>query len=316
MQDVSDIHRCSRIIAAASALVLATLQPHAAFPQGRASFNAIGLIDYDRPPDFKVGDWVKYHVTGSSDLGYKDDYTVTVLIGGEEEFWGERCFWIETHTEYPGQAPQGLASLLSYDAFKDPKGVENMQYYVRKTVAGLKGTDQPDVQLMKLPKGRLKTRTTTDRPVLARDTLGADSVTTVKGSFPVSVFRFRQGFSTSEDRGDSTIHETYMEKRTVHINTAIPITHVVKEIIEVDGTRQSWMIGQSSQAAPVRIRDRARGEASLVDFGGGMKAAMVPKEFRSSIEAQRKAAAASTAKPASKPAAGAKSTTGAKKSGS
>ena len=47
--------------------------------------NAIGLIDYSRTPTFKVGDWVRYHMTSKSDLGLSDaDVAVlqrVVLIG-------------------------------------------------------------------------------------------------------------------------------------------------------------------------------------------------------------------------------------------
>jgi hypothetical protein len=61
--------------------------------------NGIGLVDYRRKPDFKVGDWVRYHITGTNMTGDKDDYLVTVLIAGEESFWGEDGFWVETWTD-------------------------------------------------------------------------------------------------------------------------------------------------------------------------------------------------------------------------
>ena len=49
--------------------------------------NGIGLIDYASHPRLKVGLWVRYHMTGRSVMGAEDDYVVTVLIAGEEDFW-------------------------------------------------------------------------------------------------------------------------------------------------------------------------------------------------------------------------------------
>ena len=75
--------------------------------------NAIGLIDYSTKPTFKPGDWVRYHVVGSNNEGDRDDYYVTVLIAGEEKFWGEDCFWIETRTQAAGTtAPMAIVTLM------------------------------------------------------------------------------------------------------------------------------------------------------------------------------------------------------------
>src|SRR5262249_27886169 len=80
--------------------------------------NGIGLIDYGRRPDFKVGTWVRYHVTGQSVQGHSNDYDLTIGIGGEERFWGEECFWVETLMR--GKSGSGLvASLMSYSVFDD-----------------------------------------------------------------------------------------------------------------------------------------------------------------------------------------------------
>ena len=61
--------------------------------------NAIGIIDYSKAPTFKVGDYVRYKVTNGVIGATKSDYELTVLIAGEEEFWGEKCFWVETWTD-------------------------------------------------------------------------------------------------------------------------------------------------------------------------------------------------------------------------
>src|SRR5262249_10125138 len=84
-------------IAWAALLALALLP--AASTASMGPIDGIGLIDYSSPPDFRVGTWAKYHIVGHSQMGLEDDYFVTVIIAGEEEFWGERCFWVETHTD-------------------------------------------------------------------------------------------------------------------------------------------------------------------------------------------------------------------------
>ena len=109
--------------------------------------NGIGLVDYSRKPTFKVGDWARYRMTAKSDAGFKDDYTVTVLVAGEEEWWGERCFWIETWTDMEGKPPQTAATLMSYAVFDDSLAIPHMQLYMRKTISGLNedGTAKVDL---------------------------------------------------------------------------------------------------------------------------------------------------------------------------
>ena len=104
--------RATRLAAVALGLLaLLPLQPRAA-QQKVELVNGIGLIDYSQKPHFKVGDWVRYHVTGSSETGMHDDYEVTVLIGGEERFWGEDCFWVETWTEPASGGSRAVATLM------------------------------------------------------------------------------------------------------------------------------------------------------------------------------------------------------------
>src|SRR5437870_11902584 len=105
-----------------------------AWAQSDQLVNGIGLIDYSRAPDFKIGSWVKYHVTGHSSLGHSDDYVVTVAISGEERLWGEPCFWVETTTEQKGGSSFGIATLMSYSIFNDSLPALHMQYYTRKNV--------------------------------------------------------------------------------------------------------------------------------------------------------------------------------------
>src|SRR5436309_15459240 len=91
--------RAIRLAAVALGLLaLFPIQPRAA-QQKVELVNGIGLIDYGQKPHFKIGEWVRYHVTGSIEMGMHDDYEASVLIGGEERCWGEDCIWVQTRTE-------------------------------------------------------------------------------------------------------------------------------------------------------------------------------------------------------------------------
>src|SRR5213594_1988671 len=93
------MRRAVLIVLAASALGLCPLGPIRAQPGGPQRMNAIGLIDFGGRPTFQVGVFAKYHMSALSAHGVVDDYTLTVMIAGEEEWWGEECFWIETWTK-------------------------------------------------------------------------------------------------------------------------------------------------------------------------------------------------------------------------
>src|SRR6185369_10683623 len=73
-----------------------------------------GLVNYMQRPTFSVGSWAKYHTVSKSEQGFKDDYTVTILVAGEEVWWGEPCFWVETRTKKMGARERATASLISY----------------------------------------------------------------------------------------------------------------------------------------------------------------------------------------------------------
>src|SRR5216117_1256302 len=90
-----------RLFTALSALVLLSL---AAEVHAQATaVSGVSYIDCRGRPRFKVGDWGKYHFTGKSDAGEKLDYHMIVLIAGEEIFWGEPCFWVETQVSLNDQ---------------------------------------------------------------------------------------------------------------------------------------------------------------------------------------------------------------------
>jgi len=245
--------------------------------------NGIGLIDYTRPARFKVGDWVKYHVTGSSELGEVDDYDVTVLIAGAERFWGEDCFWVETWTGVGDRSPISVATLMSYSAFGDSAWLQNFQKYARKTIHEVHEDGTP-IQTVMRRINTLNRRDAIKRDVTLRaDTLGADTVQVARGLFQCTKVVMRQGVGMNAERSDSTTRDEVRENRTLYYTLRVPITSVVREDIENLIMRKTWKAGESEKAV-VLTRERALGIARLVDFGsGGLTPQITPEYARRGI---------------------------------
>ena len=304
---ISCMRRAVRVSALA-AVILVLVCPTPGHAQGSPErINGIGLIDFGVKPSFKVGNWAKYHMAAHSETGVVDDYNVTVLIAGEEQWWGEDCFWIETWTESPAGG-QAVASLMSYDVFRDSLALAHMQLYVRKIINGLNEDGLPEQIIYKRPVGTLKTR----EPVASQfkvqiDTTGKETIAVAKGSFDCVKLHFLQGRGATGAKGDSTDYTELRETRTTFMSPRVPITHIVREDIEQTFTRKAWLVGHSKDATPTMMLDHTEGSAQLVDFGDGLEARLVPKELRRSIAEQRAATA--------KPAAPAKSSAAKKKAG-
>ena len=97
--------------------------------------SGLAYIDYRDTPRFKVGDWIKYHFSSKSDDGRSESYDMTLLIAGEERFWGDDCFWLETWSGGATLAPQKNAILMSYSIFGDSAWLLHLDVYQRKTAA-------------------------------------------------------------------------------------------------------------------------------------------------------------------------------------
>lgn len=251
--------------------------------------NGIGLIDYGRRPDFKVGSWVKYRLTGSSDMGMRDNYEVLVLIAGEERFWDEECFWVETHTRAEDKPPMVVATLMSYAIFQEEQPIPRLQLYSRKTITDIDQEGRPIQVVNKRNTSSMKNR----KPPASDtqwyvDTLGVETVTVPHGTYSCRKVTMQQGIATSTDVGDSTVRTEVREERTLFMDPKIPITGLVREDIVNSIKRKVWQIGRS-QDAPERVMDHATGSAVLVDYGTGMEAHLVPQQFRSSMREQEKA---------------------------
>ena len=271
----------------AVAAVFASAPAQAAQPM----VNAIGLIDYSHKPNFKPGDWVKYRVSGASSKGDLTDYTVTVIIGGEERFWGEDCFWIETHTQPVGsEARSGVATLMSYDIFGDSLAIVRMKLYMRKTVTEVNEQGEPIQQLLKQPPLSLKNRQRPSEHIAWDiDTVGVDTVNVPTGVYKAKKVRMEEGVAATSDRGDSTIRTEVRDIRHIYYAPDVPITRVVREHIENNTKRKAWPIGRSGEGTELLLISRAEGDARLLEWGhGGIEAELVPKKFRKTIQEQLK----------------------------
>jgi len=282
------MRRAIRVLVCAVAIGLA-------FPPlpGRTAtspLNAIGLLDYTHKPTFKVGDWVKYKMTGRSELGAKDDYIVTVLIAGEQDFWGDPAFWLETWTDAPGLAPTTQASLMSYDIFSDTLAYSRLQLYQRAAVTMLNEDGSPRVDVTKPAASMLRTRREVKQPNRTSiDTLGRDTVLTPRGTYQALKIARHEGTGATQMVGDSSIYSEVRENRTSWYTTEVPITHVAREDIENIAARKAWMIGRSGDATPLAIKDRGLGTARLIDFGHGLAGRLTPVRYRKSIAEQEAA---------------------------
>lgn len=278
-----------------AASIAAPLAVHAAAVQ----VNGIGLVDYTHKPDFKVGDWVRYRMSSRSELGVVEDYTLTLLISGEMDLWGDPGFWIETWKETDGLPPEYLGSLMSYEIFNDTLATQRLQLYTRAMISQSNEQGEPRVEFNKPAASMLKTRREVKNPVRwTRDTLGVDTVITPKGTFKGMKTILKQGTGATQSVGDSSVYLELREDRTSFFAMEVPITHLSREDIMTLAARKSWLIGRSGDASELTTRDRAEGSARLIDFGhGGLEAKLTPERFRRSIAAQR-AAAAPRPKPA------------------
>ena len=248
--------------------------------------NAVGLVDYTRKPDFKIGSWARYHVTGNSNLGAKDDYVVTILIAGEERFWGEDAFWVETQTQPRSGPSRTVATLMSYEIFSDSLALPRMQFYMRKSITDVDEQGRPIQQLVKRPAPSLRVRTALGENVRwSVEKLPSDTALVPRGTYTCDRSIIKQGMGATGDQGDSSVYTETRENRTIWYHAGIPITHIVREEIERSFARRAWQIGRSSEGLPMQMIEDATGSARLVDFGEGMKPAVVPLRWDESSSA-------------------------------
>jgi hypothetical protein len=279
-------------------LLLAAALPHSTQAGRREGpMDAIGTVDYNHGPRFKVGDWIKYRTRGNSLQGYRTDYTVTLLIAGEEMWWGEKCFWVETRTSSSEGDPEITASLMSYGVFEDSLPSRRYTLYVRKTLEGLDDQGRYVQQPFRRAESDIKRRLAKPEPVLQIDTLGVGRAEVPNGVFDALKVRrvFREALTAQE--GDSTVYFERVEDHTYWWSDQIPITRLVKIDQDNIQRRRAWMIGESGNA-PLNVAEHATGVVELLDFGSGMKSSAIPERFQRPVSEQHPA----PVKPARRPA--------------
>lgn len=297
------MRRAIRVLALAAVAVTLAMAPAHSGPQVVDRVDGTGIVDYSRKPTFKVGDWVRYRMLGESALGMSDDYELTILIAGEEHWWGEDCFWVETWTDAKGRVPQTTATLMSYAIFDDTSATQRMKSYQRKAFGGLGPSGEFLENVVKPASSALKSRTAFQRPLMWDvDTLEADTVQTPVGLFQTRKVSIREGTGVTSNLPDSTLYTEVRENRMTWVTMQVPISHIAREDIESTVARRSWQLGRSADAAPLRLLERGTGSARLIGYGHGLASRVLPKDRQKSLaqwkaEAkQRETAAAAPAK--------------------
>jgi hypothetical protein len=254
-----------------------------AIAQDNQILNGIGLIDYTHGPRFKVGTWLRYHVTGHSALGHSQDYTLTVGVGGEERFWGEDCFWVETMTEpKDGGAPQAVATLMSYAIYADSLPMQHLQFYARKNITEVDNDGNPLEVLSKRPGPSLRVRPHETNTHWYTDTLEADTMRVAKGLFHCRKVRIKQDVGGEIDHTDSTFYSETREERLSYISLDVPLTGIVREDIDYTQTKKAWLVGRSQEAV-TNVVSHSLGRAELVDFGTAYAAQLIPESKRHAL---------------------------------
>jgi hypothetical protein len=295
----------SRVLVGFLAALLFALTARPAPAQVSTLLDAIGSVGYTNGRSvLKVGSWVSYHMTTSSDKGVTDECTVTMMIAGEEEWWGEECFWVETTTQRGNGPIVPAATLLSSAVFEDSTPVRNVMLYQRKRIAELDDNGQPLQQTMRRGPAAIKGRAQ-PKPglTIVTDTLGTDTLKTVKGDFVCLKVRTEKGMSSTAQSADSSQYGETREVRVTYLNPQIPVTGSAHEEIEFSTSRRTWLTGRSNESSPLKLVDRTMTVLELKAYGtGGLEAKLVPEEFRRSLAEQRAAPALKRKTPAPKPA--------------
>ncbi len=246
--------------------------------------DATALIDYQRKPDFKIGTWVKYRTQSHSLQGYEDDYTITILVAGEEVFWGDPSFWLETWVERKKGEALYTATLISYSAFGDSMAALKPLWFTRKTIDSMDDEGRPEETVARRQASELKLRAANYEADLKliwnyHDTLGVDTTTVPAGSFRALKVKQTRPVAETVDQGDSTIYYERREVLTFYYTDQVPLTSFAR--VDIDNVQQgkSWMIGKSSDQ-PLNILERAQGASVLVGYGtSGVAPRVVPEAY-------------------------------------
>jgi hypothetical protein len=258
------------------------------------ALDGIAMIDLSGKANLKVGSWVAYHTVSDSYLGYHEDYKVLLLIAAEEEFWGERCFWLETWTMERGDTVC-TASLVSNAALGDTASARNPAWFERKSVRSIGDDGLPEELIPTRPSNQFRVPQASrgHRPDEAEgikerslDTLAVDTCRTPIGSFRGPGVREITTLVQEVMRGDSTVHYTRDEERIRRLDSRIPITRLARETIHDVQKNRIWLTGQSGQST-TRVLEEARGLTMITGYGDHGVAPRVVSLIRPHVSARR-----------------------------
>jgi hypothetical protein len=282
---------CSRVLVSVVAALLLASTARLAHAQASARLEAIGAPEYTYGrSNFRVGSWVSYHVKNSADSSVVDDYTVTLLVAGEEELWGEECFWLETWTQRGTKPVEATATLLSSSIFDDSLPTQNVLLYQRKSIPGyLDDQGKLVQQLLGVEQTAIKSRAPLSqlRPTRV-DTLGTDTLKTAQGSLGCLRVLTEEVTTSIARSADSTQYLEVRDERVACLTPLIPVTGKAHEETESSVSRRAWLTGQSQELAPWKPVLHSKSVVELVSYGtAGLEARLIPEEFRRSLAEQR-----------------------------
>jgi hypothetical protein len=294
----------SRVLVAFLAAALFALTARSAPAAESTLLDAIGSVDYAHGRSIiQPGSWASYRMTTSNDKRVIDDCTVTIMIAGEEEWWGEDCFWVETLTQRSKGSAVPAATLMSFAIFEDSLPLSNILLYQRKRIGDVDENGQPIQQTMRRGPTAIKARPQPKQELTVRtDTLGTDTLKTVQGDLVCLKVRSVKGFSATSQSADSSRYDETREVRVTHVSTRIPVTGNAHEEVETTTSSRTWATGHSSESSPLELMSRTKVVLELVGYGTqGRESTLVPAQFHRSLAEQRAAAAPRPKAPTAKP---------------
>jgi hypothetical protein len=248
-----------------------------AAPSGAAT-SAVGLVDFSGKPNFKNGDWVRYRFTAENAEGHESVAYQELRIVGEEEYRGEKCFWLETGSGRDTTALFRTLMLVSYDAFEDPNADVRYKRYMRMFMMGpaMAGEGGPEILEVEHPRE--------DAPPTAAelaqlrgnvDSLGKVTVDTERGPILANAFYTYRKLGATDPKPDSTVQMITETKRTVSKSRKVPITSQARFEQMETIYRKAWATGTVSANAPENVHSWTKIDSKVVAWGTGARNMML-----------------------------------------
>jgi hypothetical protein len=252
--------------AVAFSLVLVSAGP------ASAATSAVGLVDFSsKTPNFKNGDWVRYHFKTETSSGEESEGYQEMRIVGEETYRGEKCFWLETGVGRDTMSLFRTLMLVSYEAFKDPNADVRFKRYMRLFMMG-PSVNQSGPEILEVDHPKEDTPPTADEIAYLRgkvDTLGAVTVDTPRGPIASRAFYTWRKLGATEPKPDSTVVTITDTKRTVSKSRKVPITSQSRFEQTETILRKAYAAGQVSTEAPENVLSWTKIDSKVVAWGKG-----------------------------------------------